>query len=213
MEIPNIPTDNYYKFLSLSGVLIMVTSLFIGLTEYNSISTDIDNIDLEVTKLKLDKKFLIEDLKKVEIQIDDLQKSTDVHNLNDSYEENFIFLKSNQTSIQNDKNFRDYIEFIFKYKRELMPEIIKAEKIKIDIAKQKKFDREIQIKQATIEFKTKLLRSKANTWYFMSITCVIFFISGQFISKKGFKNWYLLVQKPSDEKLKLEVDELKKKIR
>ena len=95
----------------------------------------------------------------------------------------------------------------------MIPEIIKAEKIKTEFEKQKKLDRELQIKTLTIKFKTKLLRSKINTSLFISSTCAIFFIIGLIISKRGFKNWYLLVQKPSDEKLKLEVGELKKKIK
>jgi hypothetical protein len=213
MEIPNIPTDNYYKFLSLSGVLIMVASIFFCFTQYNSISTEIENIDLELTKLELEKKFLTEDSKKVEMQIDDLQKHADKLNGKDPDEEVRTFFKFNQTSIQNDKNFRDYLEFLFKYKEEMIPEIIKAEKIKIEFEKQKKLDRELQIKTLSIKFKTKLLGNKINTWLFISLTCALFFISGLIISKRGFKNWYLLVQKLSDEKLKLEVDELKKKIK
>ena len=191
----------------------MVTIMFFYFTQYNSISTEIDNIDLQLTKLELEKKFLTEDSKIVEMQIDDLQKSADKLDFKYPDEEIRTFFKFNQTSIQNDKNFRDYLEFLFKYKGELIPEIIKAEKIKTEFEKQKKLDRELQIKTLTIKFKTKLLRSKINTSLFISSTCAIFFIIGLIISKRGFKNWYLLVQKPSDEKLKLEVGELKKKIK
>lgn len=174
MEIPNIPTDNYYKFLSLSGILIMVASMFFCITQDNAISREIDNIDLELAKLELEKKFLTEDSKKVEKQIEDLQKSADKLEGKDPDEEVGAFFKSNQTSIQNDKNFRDYLEFIFKYKEELIPQIIKAEKIKIEFEKQKKLDRELQIKTLSIKFKTKILRSKINTSLFINLACSLF---------------------------------------
>lgn len=211
MEIPNIPTDNYYKFLSLSGILIMVVTMFFCVNQQNSLSTEIENINFELTKLELERKFLTEDSKKVEIQIEDLEKHANKIDVKAPDKEVSNFFKFNQTSIQNDKNFRDYLEFLFKYKEEMIPEITKAEKIKIELEKQKKLERELQFKIVSIDLKTKLLGSKINTSLFINVTGVLFFVGGCIISRRGFKNWYLLVQKPSDEKLQLEVDELKKR--
>ena len=54
MNIPNLPTDNLYKFLSLTGLFLMVSSF--GYKEYRNHQHNIENSEIIVNKEILDYK-------------------------------------------------------------------------------------------------------------------------------------------------------------
>lgn len=74
-NIPNIPTDNYYKFLSISGITIIMISIIFCYVERNNLINEIENIELQTIKLKLETKFLEEDSFKLDNEMDSLQKN------------------------------------------------------------------------------------------------------------------------------------------
>lgn len=73
--IPNIPTDNYYKFLSISGITIIMISIIFCYVERNNLINEIENIELHTIKLNLETKFLQEDSFKLDNEMDSLQKN------------------------------------------------------------------------------------------------------------------------------------------
>ncbi len=210
MTIPTIPTDNYYKFFALSGVVVTITCIILYLNQWNVINDEIDKTSIEITQLELEKKFLEEDSVTIDFQISRLgsfDTTLAKLNLDSVITEHF---KVNSTALQNDKNLRDYYEFLFKYVDKIIPLVPKVEKIKEAHLQQVQVRRNLTLKIALIKDKIGIQNSKNNKLLISGIVLGIFFVIGLRISSRGFVQWYNLVQKPSDEKLALEVQELKK---
>ncbi len=211
MTIPNLPTDNYYKFLALSGVVIAITCAILFLNQMNTLDSEVNSLGIEVSQSKLEKKFLEEDYSEITNQIKSLGSYDTVlakSNLDSMITEYF---KKNLTSLQTDKNTRDFYEFMFKYEDKIIPIGPKVQKIKASLSEQTQIKRKLDLKIVTIEEKLKIIRHKKNYLLFTGIGLVIFCIIGIRIASKGFVKWYNLVQKPSDDKLALEIKELRNK--
>lgn len=54
MDIPNLPTDNLYKFLALSGLALFIFSLYFGTNNSIAITNDINKINLQIAVLSQD---------------------------------------------------------------------------------------------------------------------------------------------------------------
>ena len=67
MELPNLPTDNMYKFMAFSGLAILLFTFYFGYTQAIEIKNKINEIELEKNLLALEIKqygALMERLKK-----------------------------------------------------------------------------------------------------------------------------------------------------
>ncbi len=67
--LPNLPTDNLYKFVFVAGLTIILSSAIIFVTQHNIISTEIDNVELEIIKLEKESDFLTDDTNLLETEI------------------------------------------------------------------------------------------------------------------------------------------------
>lgn len=117
----------------------------------------------------------------------------------------------NASLIQNDKKYREYLEFIFKYEDKISPEFAKVEEFKIEYARQKKLNRELELKSKLVKFQINKSKNNLHSFIILYSLFTIAIVCGIIMAKNGFKKWYFLVQKPSDDKLNLEVTELKNK--
>ncbi len=210
MNIPNIPTDNYYKFFALSGVTITIASTIIYLTQSNVLKNDLNKMDIEIVKLKVEKTFLIEDRGKTDRELESLPKiDSSLSSINQDSAFTVNLLK--EIKSVNNKKIKDYYEFIFKYEDNIFPQKSKLHKITEEVEKQSQIRREIELKTALIKTNLKHVEEKNRTLTINGIILCIFFIIGSQMAARGFIKWYKLVQKPSDEKLRLEIEDMKKK--
>lgn len=75
MIIPNLPTDNLYKFIFLSGITIIIASAVLFVTQYKSLTDKNDTLALEVI-VKLEEGKNIENNKKtIRAELDIIKKS------------------------------------------------------------------------------------------------------------------------------------------
>lgn len=54
MEIPNLPTDNLYKFMALSGLAVFLFVCYFGQKSFFEINNDIDKLKFELLILEVD---------------------------------------------------------------------------------------------------------------------------------------------------------------
>jgi hypothetical protein len=207
--LPNIPTDNLYKFIFIAGLTIILTGLVILVTQYNSITNSLGKLEFEVGKIESESAYLRKEASELGIELKALDKKTS--NIKaDSFEINqhLIDLKSN---LLNDKNYREYLSFLFAHESDLVPyskEFSKLMKInEILEAKQK----QITLNGDIIMLKIRQLRRETIRLVVISILLSLMMFTGYRIANSGYHKWYTLVQKPADEKLNLELLELKKK--
>lgn len=160
MTIPNIPTDNYYKFFALSGIVISITCVILFFNQYNIINDALDKIEIEISQFEIERKFIEEDSLV-------LQKDINLAQISDSSLSNFNidsviteFFKSNVASLQRDKNQRDFFDFLFKYEDKIIPILPKYRKLKESFAEQLKMRRALIQKSALINAKLKIQRQK-----------------------------------------------------
>lgn len=87
MTIPNLPTDNFYKFVALSGIALIVFTVFFYFSQLGEVRTGIQEIKSESNLLHLDIDFLKEDLnlpdtmkiKEVQAYLEDTVKRTSLY--------------------------------------------------------------------------------------------------------------------------------------
>lgn len=210
MTIPNLPTDNLYKFLALSGVAIVSISIVLFVTQYTEIHSEIDIIQTEIVSLREETKFLEEDMKILQTEIDEMPKPDSLYedvNLDSAIT---AYFKTNSRKLIDDKNLRDYLEFLFKYENQVFPAHVRIKRMEEKYGKNREISRTQVLKSALIEEKTRICGDKLKRLTVITALLVLFSIGGCYIAKFGFMQWFLLVQKPSDEKLRLELERLKK---
>lgn len=54
MIIPNLPTDNLYKFIALSGMSLILISIYLYLSTFENIKNELSSIGYEMALLTLD---------------------------------------------------------------------------------------------------------------------------------------------------------------
>lgn len=210
ISLPNIPTDNLYKFTFVAGLTIILTALIILVTLYNSITNSVDKLEFEVGKTESESAYLIKEETELGIELKAINKKTSNFSSDTSAinQYNINDLKINQL---HNKDYREYLGFIFAHKSDLIPyydELGKLAKTN-EILRAK--EKQITLNGDIVILKSRQLKSEAERRLVISsLLCIMIFIGG-IIAYFGYQKWYLLVQKPSDEKLKLELEELKKK--
>jgi len=211
MNIPNLPTDNFYKFLSLAGLVTAIASFIIFNSESDKLDTDINDLRTSIVELEADKVYLESDSIVIARRVNSLSKiDSSLLSLN-SDSITAAYFKANAENLKKDKNLREYFEFLFDNEEQINPEIFKIKKIMDEIKTQKKIMKELFLKESLIVRKNQILHRHLNKLKWTGIFFVVFFTAGIFIAIRGFSSWYKLVQKPSDEKLKFEIEAQRKK--
>ena len=188
MNLPNLPTENLYKFMALSGLAIVAFCIVFPLQRSNEINFKIVEIETQQKILEIEGDNITNDL------MDALSTKGD--------------LKPKEQA-----QFRDYLIKLFKSENstELTKDWGKGEPI-LSIKEQAIFrsrSNEIKHKLAEIRGNTKkaeLLLNELKT-YLLIITIMGCF--GSLISIAGFYFWYSLIQRPNDILLKKQIENIK----
>lgn len=186
MDIPALPTDNLYKFMAISGVLIamffsliLIYSMYIIETKNLEIDNNINNIDINIEIFK----------KSSEIEtnyINDL-----VENLKQKSE----LAKTIYKNLNTRELIKDYNEYL--KDKEKINEMIYKVKLKLEDNNNKlKF--EIQKNKSFIEE----LKKMANFFIILSIICFLGIILGIYLAIKGFSLWKTRLQDYLDKNIK-----------
>jgi hypothetical protein len=184
MNLPNLPTDNLYKFMALSGLAIFLFSIVFPLSQIHDIKLKMVEIETQQEVLKLE-------VEQIGNDVMDALATKGV-------------LNTKKQAL-----FRNYLNDLFKRNnnKELSKDWSKGEPI-LNIKEQAIFRKqlnEIKKRLAKImgeEKKVMILYNELNTYY------RIIWIGGLFgliISFIGFGLWYILIQKPNDMLLQKQI--------
>lgn len=207
-NLPSLPTDNLYKFYFIAGISIIVLSIGLLINQTNLLNEKRNKLDLEILKADYELDIFKEKHNEIKDEIDEM-KSESIMNKrivtsNDSFD--LIDFKRN---IFNDLEYRKYLEFIANNEDFLFPERKKAELIKNKV-------RDINLYHHKQIFNISLLKLRLNerntlinNLYFLWFIVIFFVLLGIIMTVYGHKKWYELVQKPLDEKLRIELELLK----
>lgn len=210
--IPNVPTDNLYKFYALSGIIIVVFSVSIRIYSNASIEEQLVTLDYDIALIKFERDNLLKDSndwsEKAKIVDKMLEKHKPIDTLfyiKESTFDNQIY------EMQNNPGYRDYLAFVFKYYDHILPEAEKLEQLKKYNESLKLNGREIDKKGIEIDYKLKKLKLKIDDQKIINYTTIFFIGLGLFLSIYGFNLWKKKVQNPIDKKLALDLSQLENK--
>lgn len=186
MNIPTLPTDNLYKFMAISGLLIVIFFLSILIYSIFIIETkrlEIDNnIDITNTNIELTKKYLAIETKYLNDMLDLL-----------NYKNEFTKIIPKDLNIN--KYIDDYKEFI-KDRKEINEINYKIglklnenhSKVELEIQKNKNYVKE--------------LNKIVNFFIVLGIICFFGMLSGAYLAFKGFVLWKEKLQDHLDQNIK-----------
>ncbi|UEG49835.1 hypothetical protein LK994_14435 [Ferruginibacter lapsinanis] len=207
---PNIPTDNLYKFIFISGVIMIFFSIVLFVTEYRTIRDKIDNIEVSMAKTGNEIDVLNKKIKTSEFSFRKIDSAYSILKV-DSLSVKFDLDKFEELKIKmlNSKNYRDYLAFLFEHKKDLYPYFEQMEEnIKtngeINLAVN-----EVSLKSTLNKIGLKHLKRESNDLLILTGFVLLLIIGGYYMAKSGYSKWQTLVQRPLDEKLKLELENLK----
>ena len=211
--LPPLPTDNLYKFYAISGLSLILTSIIFYYLSYNEIYSDIDKLKLDVALTEVDASHIKFDVGEMEKK---LQKASDANpilkskvNLDSLQYASFYALKE---ALIKDKNLRDYYEFQFKYEDKLVPGLSESNERGGKIEALHKLNRELEKRVAIISTKSTLITSKNDRMFQLGIILSLCLAAGGALTRYGFSKWQKLVQNPIDEKLSLELEDLRRRL-
>ena len=181
MNIPDLPTDNLYKFISIVGLLIILIAISTLVLENKRIQSELIELDrnysISIAKFEI----LINDSKELNSIINEYAKKNKIDlsdtllNISDpSIIKNLYYILSTDVS-QNIKNILELFNKVLSRQDSLSLNRINLKYDLIQISKKKTY-----LKHFTI---LTILTS-----------CI-----GLILSIIGFKNWYYKYQKPQDE--------------
>lgn len=199
--MPNLPTDNLYKFKFISGVLILAFAAYIYVTEVNYSFSNI--IKSSISSKKLDLQISLLENKLNEIKIEELKLKIKTINL--SLSERY-YLKNYHSG---QEAYIDSIYSIINIDNSILA--IKRNNQSIESLENEAKVINNEIANNLIELNLCITRSSYDT-KILIITSIITFILifyGRRITKSGYNEWHQLVQKPIDEKLMLELKKMK----
>jgi hypothetical protein len=208
MEIPNLPTDNLYKFMAISGVTIAIVGFLMSYYGYRDSITELDKIHTEYCLLD----FEIKNLKSLDSlisnEINDIKSELIKYgNLDDNIKEK-IEIDEIKKYYSVPKN-RDLYVFLHTYKSELFPEFKKYEEIKQKETKKDELEQNIKRNEILLKERYRIWKDTKNQINKLNWMWVIFTGLGTYIAINGFILWYKKVQKYLDEEIKDKSNKLK----
>jgi uncharacterized protein (DUF1499 family) len=196
--------------MAISGVTIVLVSVLYYTTELNNLFTNMNSIESEITSIELEVNFIKADKDILDQRLTDIRKSLPDSLFKDTISD-YLHVENLKDRLLNDKNFRDYFEFLCKYENKINPYRSKVDIVKSETELLFKLNREIERKLTQLKIKAKTLKSENGKLLFNSFILIILSFVGYKMARYGFKEWYYKVQKPSEEKLALELKELRNK--
>jgi len=207
LTIPNLPTDNLYKFKFLGGIAILIFTAYLYSTQINTSISKIIELEIEGQKAKYQVAILKS--KSKEIEKETLTFNSEYNRIKKAKTDSIFDLEKMKGDLLNDKNYRDYLQFIFAHKNEILPtgqSIEKIEKLQLELIKINNVldNNLINVQISIVKAKYEMYRL-----ILVGLITLILFIYGKKITNTSYNEWYTLVQKPNDDKLKEEIDKLK----
>ncbi|MFA0001589.1 hypothetical protein AB4428_25130 [Vibrio lentus] len=189
----NLPTDNLYKFIALSGVFLFGFALYFITIKSDQLTTKIYITDSEdAVKLRVSNEILVREVSKLEVKVEEYKKNEEMY-LYQIDEFSSLDLESiKQSELEQIK------DVILKYKEHINKE---SEINKIRQELQAKNDESAYI-AAKVELASEHSRLKIKELknYQNYATFLLFFSS--LMAYGGFQAWYLKLQRYQDQIVK-----------
>lgn len=199
MEIPDLPTDNLYKFISIFGLIICLYSITIPFLKLNSIEIEVQNNNGEANLLEQEVKSIEGDDRAIDYKIREIRNELGKY----KYDTTSLIIDLEKYKKQlYKKDYRDYIEFINKYEEIVFPVTKKIKELDSLVEKQKSNKREIQKKLILVSNKNNLASLKIKQTKRLLNYSIMGLALGSILVVFGFAQWYLKIQKPLDAQLK-----------
>ena len=208
MTIPNLPTDNLYKFKFLGGLTLIIASCYIFLIQYNNLSDKIAALKISISEIKTESTFIKQDSLFIQKEIVRLKKELNVNDTSNNDNNH----KDLMIKLEKDRNFREYYSFVLSHNEELLPKLKDIEKLRAIITKNDSLNRKSIYNLNLISTKTDIVEKEYYHLLLLSILCIGLVYAGIKMTSNGHDKWLNLVQKPTDEKILLELKQLKEKI-
>jgi len=205
-SIPNLPTDNLYKFYAISGIVLILFTL----TFETIVLTSLDEKSHKISELininEIEFNYLKKDVESLENEMDLLKSETKDYSIvqDSSYDKNKS-LDNKLDKLKTDSNYRDYQEFYYKYENKLIPEVEKLNELNELRKLYVKNNREFDLKRVELESKNEELidnLSQFNKFFYFGLFLLF---QGFYLSFIGFRNWKTKVQDLLDRKLEIEL--------
>ncbi len=200
MEIPNLPTDNLYKFMATSGVVISIVCLILVIISSKERDKELSNIHTEYLLLDYEIEVLHKKDSILFIEISALKDRVDKY---ETRKEKPVKVKLDdlQTIYSNAEN-RDLFIFLQKYHNELIPEALDFKNLQLKEAqladnREILHRKEILLKDRSRIWKEEQKRGKIIIWILMSAAII-----GSNLAVWGFFLWYKRVQIYLDRQIK-----------
>ena len=208
MELPNLPTDNLYKFTAFMGIVFVILFLIYPWVRIDKINNEKLALMAEKAELDVSLELLTS---KIENLTDKAKKSHvalyDKYGNIDSLRRLEVKTKFDFNKFKKDlqnKDYREFLKFSFEYEKQLYPELVEQEEINkaaellID-ANNKSRLTSIRIASKEFQIEKKLEQERSWIWInhigiFLGLIMIILCLG----------LWYIRGQKPLDEKLRIE---------
>jgi hypothetical protein len=211
--IPNPPTDNLYKFYSIAGIVITIFSLTTILVSSFTLEKQIRELNLFEKKVEIDSLNFKSQLNNLDNKLLDLNDKLESYPLGDNKEiyshENYL---QKLIDLQKDPEWRNYLEFFYKYEDHIIPGKIEIKEINSIKNEMKILAHELDIKQLELRLTRENLKSERMKLRVIYCFGIVLIIGGVLLSIFGFKLWNSRVQKFLDEKQILELKILKSEL-
>lgn len=186
INLPNFPTDNLYKFVAISGLILFVLALFYPEYRSNELNTEIAFYNGEIKKLSVENQKAANNLNTIKNEIEILDKKA-----------------NNKGSIVNETLISR--TRIISGEADLVELSKKIDKLVID---RSEIDRQIEIKSIDIDIKSELIENKRNDLHTLKDAMNFLGPFSMLLTFLGFVLWYEKTQKLQDKVLSEQTNKL-----
>ena len=201
--MPNLPTDNLYKFIALSGVLLSITIIVLMYSTMGNLTDEVTKLETEVGELSFGISLSESRMNLITTKLKQLDKeTTKKFGINKTLKDSTDFDKFID-SFHNPEQ-REYYKFIVTYRDNIIPELKEYEKLferRIEIDK---LNDDIKLKNHQLRRKNEILKEKLNHIKLYAFLWFIGLVVSAIMISVGFTFWYFRVQIFLDYKLKAE---------
>ena len=189
MYLPNVPTDNLYKFIALAGIVLFILSIFYPEIQRQELRDEIALLNGEIQKLDYEKSPLEEKTKEIKKKIAELDR----------------MCNCGFTSVVNDTVIvRPLITSGPKEIMKLFNTITELIDEKNDLLNQ------TNLKTLSVNTKNELIENKSNSLAELNDAAEFFLPFSMFLSAFGFVLWFTNTQRYQDSLLKGQYEQFKK---
>jgi hypothetical protein len=189
MNIPNVPTDNLYKFIALTGVILLLLSILYPELKKQELTSEITLLNGEINKIDYEMLPIEEQSLEIKNKIAELDKACNC----------------GAKSVMSDTLI-------------VRTHVIKGPKELVDMSKQidtllAKYDqlvRAISFKIIEVDTKKELIENKKKDLSDIDYAASIFGPTGLLISIIGFGLWLFMTQAYQDALLKMQYEQVRK---